>query len=254
MLIAMNPSLVDSFGSTTWQFDRTGVFSSGARPRRAAHNLPGAAPATSMTRAAPPRDSAIVFRDLEHAFGKLRLAQANPAELRRALREFIGLTQQLTEICRHEFSQVTGKKWIPAQFPGWTPTSSLFKKLRRSDYHEHPFLVDVRHSQIIPFGKTDTGAELALKVESTAKIDDPNRERCPRPGMSIHLPKEDVWMRSIEDKTRYIFRGRTSEVRAALAAAGTDDVLDLAESCMGTLRGYYTYYCDRLDESLRPGK
>lgn len=198
-----------------------------------------------------PRDSAIVFSDLEHAFERLSLAQESPAELRRALREFVTLTQQLTEVCRHEFSKLTGRKWVPAEFPGWTATSSLFKKLRRSDFHEHPFLVDVRHSQLFPFGRMDDGVELAFQFQSTVAINDPNRRDCPRPGVSLHLPKEDVWLRSVEDKTRFIIRGRTSEVRAALVAAGTDDVFDLATSCMATLRDYYAHYCERLRVLLR---
>lgn len=205
----------------------------------------------SKTQATRPSDSAIVFHDLEHAFAQLPFVEANPAKFRRSLREFVTLTQQLTEVCRHEFSKITGKKWVPADFPGWTPTSALFKKLRRSDYHEHPFLVDVRHSQIIPFGNTNIGVELALRVQSQTEIMDPRREDRPRPGMSIHLPKEDVWIKSVEDKTRYIVRGRTSEVRAALIAAGTADAMDLAASCMATLRDYYAYYCERLN-ALRP--
>ncbi|MFL6258869.1 MAG: hypothetical protein ACJ76Y_04065 [Thermoanaerobaculia bacterium] len=195
-----------------------------------------------------PRDSEIVFRDLEHAFNQLAPVSANPVTLRRAFREFVTLTQQLTEVFRTEYSQLTGRKWVAGDFPRWTPVTSLFKKLRRSDYHEHPFLLDVRHQQTIPFGKTSAGTELAFQIHSTTEIHSAFQEDRPKSSLGIRLPKQNIWLQAIQEQSRCIVRGRTKEVRSALLTAGTCDVLELAASCMATMREYYAYYCDRLGE------
>jgi hypothetical protein len=198
-----------------------------------------------------PAATTIVFRDLEHAAERLRDAQPNPAELRRLLREFVNLTQQLTEVMRHEYSQLTGRKWVPSSFEGWTPTTTLFKRLRSSDYHELPFLIDARHEQIVPFAKTSTGKILAFGIQSTTEIRDPWRQDSPRSALAMYPAQGDSPLPEAERTTRFIIRGRTKEVRKALVEAGTEDVLALTESCMTSLREYFAYYQQCLSRHAR---
>lgn len=93
------------------------------------------------------RDTDLVFRDLEDSLNELKLSRKSPVNVRRQFGRFLTLTQQLTEMMRKEFERSTGHKWKAAEFAEWNTVTDLFKKLRRTDYHESPVVINVKESQ-----------------------------------------------------------------------------------------------------------
>lgn len=93
------------------------------------------------------KDTKLVFRDLEDSLNELKLSRKSPVNVRRQFGRFLTLTQQLTGMMRKECERLTGYKWGASEFGEWNSVTDLFKKLRRTDYHESPVVINVRESQ-----------------------------------------------------------------------------------------------------------
>ncbi|HYF81870.1 MAG TPA: hypothetical protein VEB00_02420 [Clostridia bacterium] len=92
-------------------------------------------------------DSQMTFGDLTDSLKELQNNRNSPVSVRRAFARFLTLAQQLTETMRKEYKSHTGEDWEAVKFDKWDNTTKLFKKLRRSDYHEFPVVINVRESQ-----------------------------------------------------------------------------------------------------------
>jgi hypothetical protein len=204
-------------------------------------------------------DTEVVFRDLTSTAKELEDERGSPLKVRRLIGSFITLSQQLTEIMRKEFQELTGKKWEAGSFPGWNVVTELFKKLRRSDYHESPVIIHVQETQYFSlgdiFGDDVKGGELAS--QGTWALGDPFSETIPE-GIITMLDDPTTGQR-IEPKRRdfvFIFYPGTDEIKKAIEDTGLNDIHKLAQGCLKILTEYFVFYQRSLKvelQSMRPG-
>lgn len=196
------------------------------------------------------RNSEIVFRDLQVALEELHSVCESPVNVRRKFRSFILLTQNLTEIMRKEFSDITGQKWDAASFSGWNAVTELFKKLRKTDYHESPVRILIKEESKTSirhlFPEVPEGQLMCF--ETVWDLGDPFEEDISN-GLAL-LAANGVTRLPIDQRSyRYLLHPCSNDLSQAIAEAGSDDIQTLSAQCMHVLTEYYAYYCKRLNDS-----
>jgi hypothetical protein len=121
-------------------------------------------------------DTEIVFRDLTKANKRLRHKHKNHDAIRRWFGAFVTQSQRLTEVMRKEYKGRTGKNWEAFKFPGWTPVTTLFKNLWKTDLHQVPIRIRIRGRQvhrglIEEISKDDQGSEVTKPVDIIIEVD-----------------------------------------------------------------------------------
>lgn len=190
-------------------------------------------------------DTEVVFRDLASTAEELEEERGSPVRVRRLIGSFITLSQQLTDIMRKEFKELTGNKWKPSSFSEWNAVTELFKKLRRSNYHEYPVIIHVQETQYFSvgdiFADDINGGEVAS--QGTWALGDPFSETMPE-GIITMLDNPTTGQ-PIEPKRRdytFIFYPRTDEIKKAIEDTGLNDVHQLAQGCLKILIKYFAFY------------
>lgn len=202
----------------------------------------------------PPQNAvARVIADLEHCTAKLKDEKDSPYEVRRLFRDFVTMSQQITEMMRREFSARTGgTQWQASAFQGWDATSHLFKVLRRTDFHETPFVIGVH--DVLTFNTADvfgTQEKLGtIQQIGTWLMADPNATEIPAPvTVSVGMPGTGIVastpLTPIAREFRYFVLPGTVEISEALTAAGTQDVHLLVARCIVILRDYVVFFQSR---------
>lgn len=197
----------------------------------------------------------LVFRDLEDSLNVLKESKKSPVDVRRQFSRFITLTQQLTEMMRKEFEELTGHKWEASEFGEWNHVTELFKKLRRTDYHESPVVINVKENQrfLVDTYQDESGEEYGeyLTFQVTWGLDDPLASDISSELTPMFFDKNKAPIDNIKpDKIDYefILAPKTDEIKKALELACSDDIHILSEKCFETLEKYYMFYKDRIRE------
>ena len=127
------------------------------------------------------RDSALIYGDLCHSYNELQQQKHSPVTVRRSFGNFIFLSQQLTTIMYKEFKAITGKTWEASKSGEWNAITDLFKKLRRTDFHEFPIIIHVRETQYIAAREVfhDDKISQLIAVQGTWELGDPFTENIP---------------------------------------------------------------------------
>lgn len=198
-------------------------------------------------------DTKMVFGDLRHIAQELHNERDSPVRVRRLLSQFITLSQQLTEVMRKEYSGASGSKWQAESFSGWNEVTTLFRKLRRTDYHSCPVTICVEETQYFGVGdifQDGIGAS-EVAIQGTWDLGDPFSEHVPE-GLKLVLADPATGKpsdKSIEPNRRnYVFRlnARNQEIEEAISQVGTTDVHLLVEKCFAALMTYYDFYNNQL--------
>lgn len=82
--------------------------------------------------------SKLVFSDLTKLYDDLNNIRRDRASFRVAFESYLFKSQQLTEVMRSEFRQMTGLKWEASKFKGWNNYTSALKKIRNAAAHGSP--------------------------------------------------------------------------------------------------------------------
>jgi hypothetical protein len=187
-------------------------------------------------------DTEIVFKDLSDAFDELKNERETPIKVRRNFKNFILLSQQLTEIMRPEYKKLTSEKWEAKNFKGWNEITNLFKKLRNSDTHNYPVLIDVNETQHYFSHGQSLGVNFTWDPSDPLSKNVPDGvvalEADPKTGRAIYKKVTKPCTRSF----KFVIAPRTKDIDNALQRAGTNDVHELSEKCFKTLQSYYVYY------------
>ena len=195
-------------------------------------------------------DTEIVFADLEKTGNLLLAERTNASEVRRLFGSFVVLTQKLTAAMRRDFSRTTGKKWKAGDFTGWNEVTEFFKVLRNSDLHDLPVRIEMRHFKYLPIRSNDPRVpknlylefsyeqvlptQLAESAPNTATI-----EKALPDGSKHQVPWE-------HPRQAFIIQARTHEIKKALANAKMDDVHELMQACLASLRCYHDFFVAQL--------
>ncbi len=198
-------------------------------------------------------DTRIIFGDLTDCLHELNNCKDTPVKVRREFARFISLTQQLTEVMRKEYKAKTQINWEASIFDGWNKTTELFKKLRRTDYHESPVIINVKEKQYYlaailedENGKEHKGYFVASVLWG---LGDPFSTKMPG---DMKLLMYDENMNQIEDEGpefseyEYVLHSRTDEIEKAIQNAGQEDIYILCNECYAVMKKYYDFYTKQL--------
>lgn len=218
------------------------------------------------------RHTQIVFGDLKHYFDELHRERESPAKVRRNFKNFIILTQQLTDTMRKEFSDLTGQKWEAKTFTGWNNVTTLFKELRNTEAHAYPITIKA---------KIDSSyfEEVALGLASNEQVmtrffgeDNPENRRCVAGGLVIshtsdvgdpfsEVPPPPLVMSPCDSATgealstnvepyrvdvNYALTAKGQPIEDLLLDIGTNDIHILCARCFYILEQYFNFYEDAL--------
>jgi hypothetical protein len=165
----------------------------------------------------------------------------SPAEMRRSFGSFIDLSQKLTNAMRRDFSP---KQWEASSFKGWNSTTSLFKKLRNYDQHEHPVLIQVMQRNFYPVTEKK---EQHMVVQGTWSLGSPF-DTSPPEGLVIVAADPKTGKPSevelVPDKIEYEFLISTGEekLQKKLEEIGNLNIHDLTSNCFKVLSDYYDFF------------
>ena len=202
-------------------------------------------------------EAAIVFTDLKDAFAALENARGSPKEVRRAFARFIELTQKLTSAMRKDFSRLGKGNWIASSFPAWTSVTELMKYLRNEDQHGDQVFLSVHERRHFPV-PTNLPPGLAVEpgrtfvFEGTWQLDDQLLDSPPEgitsyevdPTTGIPTGRE---MTLLKIERHYILQARSPTAAKKIAAAGSVDIHELADSALKTLSDYFEFFRERAD-------
>lgn len=195
----------------------------------------------------------MIFGDIRDCLQELETSKNTPVKVRREFARFITLTQQLTEVMRKEFKGITNNDWIASSFEGWNAITDLFKKLRRTDYHESPVIINVRERQhyLAAILEDDVGNEhkAYMTVSTTWGLGDPFSTKLPG-DMKVIMYDEN--MNPLEDEEpefveyEYILHPRTEEILRAIEKIGQDNIHILCKEAFSIIEKYNEFYRKQL--------
>lgn len=202
-------------------------------------------------------EAALVFTDLSDAHAALERARLSPKDVRRVFSRFVELSQKLTSAMRRDTSRLGLGVWAASSFDSWTPITELLKYLRNEDQHGDQIYLSVherRHFPIpanLPLGfNVEPGRSFVF--EGTWQLDDQLLDQ-PPDGITTfevdpltgQLTGREMEMLKIE--RLFILQARSEKARQMIAAAGTTDVHEIADSALNTLRNYFEFFCKKTD-------
>jgi len=213
-----------------------------------------------------PHDSEIVYLELERAYRELLRSRRQPAKYRRSFEEYVGKTQQLTEVMRVEYKRNTGKPWAARLFSGWTPQTEALKAIRRATFHQMPLLLDTVEIGVYPREAVErmfpgSGHHRTERhrnspygiIKGTSFVERPFARRIITSGMGI--PKRsgrpqsagDFWF-PLKTFVGYEISHRLvdEDLQKALSKAGTRDAGVLALRTFPVYKRYFLAYVAKL--------
>lgn len=218
------------------------------------------------------RNTQIVFGDLKHYLEELNRERESPAKVRRDFKNFIILTQQLTDTMRKEFSDLMGRKWEAKAFSGWNNITTLFKELRNTEAHAYPVTIkaniDSSYFEEVTLGLASNEQVMTrffgednpenrrcvfggLVISHTSEIGDPFSET-PPPPLAVSpcdpptgeaLPPTSVPYRV---DVNYTLAAKGQPIEDLLLEIGTNDIHILCARCFHILEQYFNFYEDAL--------
>ncbi|MEW6713644.1 MAG: hypothetical protein AB1306_00935 [Nitrospirota bacterium] len=194
-------------------------------------------------------DTELIFRDLKDIATEIQNEHASPLRIRRLFSQYVTLSQKLTEIMRKEFSDICGTNWEPKSFQGWNAVTSLFKLLRKTDYHSYPVTISVEETQYFKEGDIfdDAVGSNTVAICGTWDLGDPFSEQVPV-GLKLMLADQKTGKSrniSVEPiRRQYVFKlkARSTDLDKAIKKTRINDIHQLVEKCFATLSDYYDYY------------
>lgn len=201
-------------------------------------------------------DTELIFRDLKDIAKEIQGEQDSPHRMRRFFRQYITLSQQLTEIMRKEFSDICGTNWEANSFSGWNAVTNLFKLLRRTDYHSYPVTISVEETQYFKEGDIfeDGVGSNTWCLCGTWDVGDPFSEQIHEGLQLIPVDQKTGKSRNISVepiRRKYVFnlKARSTDLDKAIKETGINDIHQLVEKCFATLSDYYAYYNRCLEDN-----
>lgn len=214
------------------------------------------------------RNTQIVFGDLKHYLDELNRERESPAHVRRNFKNFIILTQQLTDTMRKEFSDLTGRKWEAKNFTGWDNVTTLFKELRNTEAHAYPVTIkakiDSSYFEEVALGLTSNEQVMTrffgednpenrqcisggLVISHTSDVGDPFSETPPPP--LVVSPCDPATGEALATNfepyrvdVNYALAAKGQPIEDLLLEIGTNDIHILCARCFYILEQYFNFY------------
>lgn len=187
-------------------------------------------------------DTSILFNDIRDVYDEFQKAQS-PKAVRRLFCSFLTQTQQLTDIMRVEFKELTGKSWEAKTFSGWTKTSAYFKKLRNMHVHASLARINVQIKSLHKLVLPDIPVPLFLNVSGVAQLDDQLLDENPQPVTLLH-PEGPNTKEVVSEVQSVEYSYVLSDDGNALMNEHlpTMDLNYLVQDYFHTLSAYYDFY------------
>ncbi|MFQ2301365.1 hypothetical protein ACK32U_16595, partial [Aeromonas dhakensis] len=77
----------------------------------------------------------IIFSDLDEIYFQIMNSRRKPKHFRHLFEQYIVKSQQLTDVMRREFKNLTGRSWSASDFLEWTLYTKILKSLRNAALH-----------------------------------------------------------------------------------------------------------------------
>jgi hypothetical protein len=107
----------------------------------------------------------IIFADLDENYSQIMNSRRKPKYFRHLFEQYIVKSQQLTDVMRREFKQLTGCSWSAGDFSEWTIYTKTLKSLRNAALHGEPIIFNEVIISIYP------AVEFSLDSEPLDKKD-----------------------------------------------------------------------------------
>jgi hypothetical protein len=205
---------------------------------------------------AEPSIVSVAFRDLADTYGELSSGDSSPKGVRRGFANFVDLSQKLTSHMRTEYSEKTGKKWVPSSFDDWNDITELFKQLRNDDQHDRPISILVNETQYFRVFEDDPTLT-ALSGTWSFSLDDQLADS-PRNDLVIGYVDLNTGRPSgelispVRKEYEFHLHPSSNKVKALLEEIGDTNVRTLSDKCFETLTAYYDYYRRNLMQPESP--
>lgn len=82
----------------------------------------------------------IIFSDLDEIYFQIMNSRRKPKHFRHLFEQYIVKSQQLTDVMRREFKNLTGRSWSASDFLEWTLYTKILKSLRNAALHGEPII------------------------------------------------------------------------------------------------------------------
>jgi hypothetical protein len=192
----------------------------------------------------PDDDSKLVYVDLLDAHRELEYARDSPMNVRRCFSRYVDLTQRLTAAMRTDFSRKKERKWVAADFIGWTDDTAFLKWLRNEEQHASQIYVSVLERR---FYKVASTSDQLLVFEGVWELTDQLTDKIPT---GLAMKKADpvtgqmseVVIQPVRVEYEYLLQPRTQEAIKRLQKLGNSDIHQLAHRSLAVLTDYYAFF------------
>lgn len=200
----------------------------------------------------------VCYKDLLYAYDELIKEKESPKRLRRKFANFVYLAQQLTGAMRKEYPKRTaGLKWDARygknSFTGWDSVSDVFKSIRNDGQHESSIFIQVRR---IYYYAVDSTCSQFVAFAATPYNIDPFLDELKEEGhYKLYLADEQTG--EMTDRVinyhhmeyRFAIVPANDDTKKLLDIARNDDLYELSERYLNTLKNYYDFYEKSIQEN-----